>query len=80
MKVIVDTNIMFSILLKDKSKERDVLFLSEDLEFFSCRFAIVELFKHKEKISKFSKLTEDEILTSTTFWQRQIFICSLIKP
>jgi len=55
---------MFSILLKDKSKERDVLFLSEDLEFFSCRFAIVELFKHKEKISKFSKLTEDEILTS----------------
>ena len=64
MKVIVDTNIMFSILLKDKSKERDVLFLSEDLEFFSCRFAIVELFKHKEKISKFSKLTEDEILTS----------------
>ena len=55
---------MFSILLKDKSKEKDVLFLSEDLEFFSCRFAIVELFKHKEKISKFSKLTEDEILTS----------------
>ena len=31
MKVIVDTNIMFSILLKDKSKERDILFLSEDL-------------------------------------------------
>ena len=63
MKVVVDTNIMFSVLLKHKSKERDFLFLSEEIEFFSCRFAIVELFKNKEKILKYSKLTENEILT-----------------
>lgn len=64
MKVVVDTNIMFSVLLKHKSKERDFLFLSEEIEFFSCRFAIVELFKNKEKILKYSKLTENEILTT----------------
>ena len=64
MKIIVDTNIIFSVLLQHKSRARDFLFLSEDVEFFSCRFAIVELFKLKEKIVRYSKLSEAEILTT----------------
>ena len=62
--MIVDTNIMFSILLRDKTKERRILFLSDDKKFFSCKFAIVELFKLKEKIMKYSQLSEEDVLTT----------------
>jgi len=61
--VIVDTNILFSILLWKSSKFRDVLFAeTEETDFYCCRFAIVELFKHKEKILKQSALPEEELL------------------
>ncbi|WP_022669778.1 putative toxin-antitoxin system toxin component, PIN family [Hippea alviniae] len=62
-KVVVDTNIIFSILLKDKNKERDFLFLSSGIKFFTCRFMFVELFKYKEKIVKYSHLKENEVLS-----------------
>jgi predicted nucleic acid-binding protein len=61
-KVIVDTNILFSTLLGKSKKFRDVLLTEEDATFYSCKFVIVELFKHKEKIQKYSSLEEDEIL------------------
>jgi len=61
--VIIDTNILFSILLWKSSKLRDVLFSeTEEASFYCCRFAIVELFKHKEKILKQSALPEEELL------------------
>ena len=37
------------------------IFLGEH-SFYSPKFVFIELFKHKEKITKCSKLTEDEIL------------------
>lgn len=60
--VIVDTNILFSALLGKSKKIRDFLLLEKDVTFYCCRFAIIELFKHKEKIHKYSLLDEDEIL------------------
>jgi len=61
--VIVDTNILFSILLRKSSKFRDILFSdAEEISFYCCRFSIVELFKHKEKLLKYSKLSEEEML------------------
>jgi len=60
--VIVDTNILFSALLGKSKKIRDVLLTEKDVTFYSCKFAVVELFKHKEKIQKYSSLKEDEIL------------------
>ena len=62
-RVVVDTNIVFSILLKNKSRERDFLFLSDNVEFLTCRFMFIELFKYKNKIVKYSHLTENEILS-----------------
>lgn len=32
------------------------------MQFYCCRFAIVEIFKHKNKLVKYSTLTEDELL------------------
>ena len=61
--VIVDTSILFSILLWRSSKHRDVLFSeTTEISFYCCRFAIIELFKHKEKLLKYSALPEPELL------------------
>jgi putative PIN family toxin of toxin-antitoxin system len=61
MKLVVDTNIIFSALLKKESKEIELL-LREKCEFFIPKTLFIELFKHKEKIMQVSKLEEDEIL------------------
>ena len=63
MKVIVDTNIIFSALLRENNKYANTLIKNDDNhDFYGVYFSIVELFKHKERIIKYSKLTEDEVL------------------
>lgn len=61
MKVIVDTNIIFSLLLKSGHPYLNILSYNEN-DFYSCKYCFVELFKHKEKIIKYSKMPEAEIL------------------
>lgn len=61
MKVVVDTNILFSALLRMPNEYATTILLSEH-SFYSPKFVFVELFKHKEKIVKYSKLDEDELL------------------
>ena len=63
-KVIVDSNIIFSSLLSNNNYFRNILIFSNEYKFYSCRFSIIEIFKHKEKILKLSKLDEDKILES----------------
>lgn len=60
--VIVDTNILFSILLWKSKKHRDILFSEKEVKLYCSRFAVVELFKHKEKLLKYSTLSEEEFL------------------
>ena len=59
--VVIDTNILFSALLRDSSHFVRLLFQSE-YNFYICEYVIVELFKHKERLVKQSKLGEDELL------------------
>jgi predicted nucleic acid-binding protein len=61
MKVIVDTNIIFSSLLNKQSLLCDVL-LGKEFDFYMPKYAYIELFKYKEKIMKFSRHTEEEVL------------------
>jgi predicted nucleic acid-binding protein len=61
MKIIVDTNIIFSSLLSKKSHISDAL-LSKNYNFYLPNYAFVELFKHKEKIISLSKLSEEEVI------------------
>lgn len=61
MKIVVDTNILLSMLISKNSKFRDILF-DESYQFYSCHFLILEIFKHKEKIIKYSKMDENELL------------------
>ncbi|MFQ5456715.1 MAG: PIN domain-containing protein [Nitrospirota bacterium] len=61
MKVVLDTNIVFSAMLQSGKRFRDILFF-ENAEFYSCKYLIIELFKHKEKIVKYSELREEVVL------------------
>jgi len=47
--VVLDTNIVFSALLKGGATIRDVL-LREDITCYAPNFLIAEIFKHKEKL------------------------------
>jgi predicted nucleic acid-binding protein len=58
--VIVDTNIVFSALLKSHSLFMDFLLKSQQ-KFYISELLIIEIFKHKEKIIEYSELSEEEI-------------------
>jgi predicted nucleic acid-binding protein len=59
--IIVDTNIIFSILRVGKSKAREIIFEHEHLQFYAPNFLSVEIFKHKERILVKGKIQEDEV-------------------
>ncbi len=61
MKIVVDTNIIFSSLLDKHTLFSDALFKKE-FDFIMPKYAYIELFKYKEKIVQYSRLEEDEIL------------------
>ncbi len=57
--VVIDTNLIFSALIPKASKLREILFES-NLTFFAPNFLITEIYKHKNKLIKNSKLDESE--------------------
>jgi len=59
--IIVDTNILFSLLLRDKSHLANH-FWDSPYALYICETALMELFKHKEKIIRLSQLTDTKIL------------------
>ena len=60
MRIVVDTNIIFSSLLAKSSELRDILIESNN-QYYSPNFVFVELYKHKEKIQKYCKLSDIEL-------------------
>jgi predicted nucleic acid-binding protein len=57
--LVVDTNIIFSALIPDQSRIRD-LFFESDILFYAPNYLIFEIYAHKEKLLKNSKLNEQE--------------------
>lgn len=65
MKIIVDTNIVFSALLNSNNAIGSILFTSYDLfEFYSPSYLRFEIKKHWQKLLKISKLQEDNLEAS----------------
>ena len=65
MNIVLDSNIVFSALLKTKSTIGEIIFNSEKIYSFSAPdFLRDEIEKHWLKIKKISKLTEDELRES----------------
>lgn len=57
--IVVDTNLIFSALIPKSSKIREILF-DPNLTLYSPNYLISEVYKHKDKLIKNSKLTESE--------------------
>ena len=55
-----DTNILFSALLRSRSRFSDIL-LQPEHSFYVCESVLVELFRHKEKILRLSRVADDDL-------------------
>ncbi len=67
MKIVVDTNIIFSTLLNSNSTIGDLLFNShKHFEFYSCSYMRYEIQKHWERLKKISKLSDEQLQVSYT--------------
>lgn len=62
-RVVIDTNILFSALLGRSASISRLLFHSGH-RFVICETALVELFKHRERIAALSSLTPDNLLAA----------------
>jgi predicted nucleic acid-binding protein len=61
-RLVVDTNVVFALLLPREAVLRR-RFLGDTTHTFFCpRFFLVELFKHKERIARASALPEADLL------------------
>jgi predicted nucleic acid-binding protein len=69
LKVVLDTNILFSALLSKKGQIRKII-VDESCVFFSCNFAIAELISHSNKLIRNLKIKQEE-------WQ--LFAYQVIK-
>lgn len=62
MRVVVDTNIVFSAILNSNGLIGELLFNSEDqFEFYSSEFIIDELTKYKIKLQSLTKMSDEKI-------------------
>jgi len=63
MKIVVDTSVFISALISPKGINAEILMNPIfHFEKYSSYYLVVEIFKHKNKILKYSKLTENELL------------------
>ncbi len=61
MKLIVDTNIVFSGILNTSGNIGKILTTPKQFQFYSCDFLRVEIFRHRDKLQKLTKLTEENL-------------------
>lgn len=67
MKIVVDTNIIFSTLLNTNSTIGDLLFNSDKhFKFYSCTYMRFEIQKHWERLKKISRLSDEQLQVSYT--------------
>jgi predicted nucleic acid-binding protein len=61
VKAVIDTNIIFSSLLKRESKIKSFI-LDPSNELYCCNFSFIELFKYKDRIEEISELDFEDII------------------
>lgn len=62
MKIIVDTNLVFSAVLNSSNNIAKILTATNSpFSFYSCNFLQFELAKHYPKLQKLTKASEEEI-------------------
>jgi len=67
MKIVVDTNIVFSALISSSGTIPEIIIAPfSKFKFFTSEYLFEELENHKHKLQKISKLTEKEINKAKT--------------
>jgi len=62
VKIVVDTNIIFSALLNSNGSIGDLLFNSDKVfQFYSCEYMRFEIETHRDKLLRISKLTPQQL-------------------
>jgi predicted nucleic acid-binding protein len=65
MKIVVDTNLVFSAILNTQSNIGHLILNSNHVfQFWSCHFLLAEMNKHWNKLKAISQLEERKILES----------------
>ena len=73
MKLVIDTNILISTLMKSDGIVGSILLRDlHDVEKLSCYYLYVEIFSKKDKILKISKLDEKDLLDLLYIVIRQV--------
>lgn len=73
MKIVVDTNIVFSAILNSSGNLGKILIHSKKyFQLYSCHYLKEEIFEHKNKLLKLTKLTERELLELIDLTTRNI--------
>ena len=62
MKIIVDTNIVFSAILNSSSGIGKILLSSKKhFQFYTCNYLRTEIHRHRNKLLKLTQLTEKDL-------------------
>ena len=82
MKIIVDTNIVFSAILNSSSRIGKILLHSKKhFQFYTCHYLRTEIKRHHSKLLKFTKLSEAELIELETLITQNItFIDERLLP
>jgi len=82
MKIVVDTNIIFSAILNSNNTIGDIIFNSDaHFEFYSSSYMRFEIQKHWSKLKKISKLNDNQLQISYDYLISKIkFINEEIIP
>ena len=74
MRLIVDTNIVFSALLNSNSRIGRLLLDSRDkFQFYSCKYLQKEIYRHSDKIRHYSGLNNDNLSELIALVESRIF-------
>ncbi|MCL2511246.1 MAG: putative toxin-antitoxin system toxin component, PIN family [Bacteroidales bacterium] len=78
MKIVVDTNIVFSALISSSFTIPEIIIAPyNDFKFYTSEYLFEELERHRHKLQKNSKLTEKEIEKAKTALFKYINTISL---
>jgi len=77
MNILVDTNILFSVIVTPKGKVASTIeSIKNNHTIFISDFSFEELSKHKSKLIRLSKLSEIEVDKTTYFFEKNFNVVS----
>jgi predicted nucleic acid-binding protein len=82
VKIVVDTNIVFSAILNTNSRIAQILiYQNPKFQFYSCDYLQAEILRHREKLLQLTRLTADELAELESFITHNItFINEHLLP